>query len=137
MSSSGSNLNEIKKFNTNRVSLDKSINGPGLNILAITTETASNGNSHRKKDEPGKDGEWFTYINGHKFNEDELMEFFNQVDGNTRFNMKEALRFFIYHMIYNLGLAPIAMMLIFVLEGFNIKVLFNLEFLPMSMGFMH
>ena len=54
------------------------------------------------------------------------MEFFNQLDGVTRFNVKEFLRFFLYHMVYNLGFIPIAMMLIFVMEGFNFIPIVNM-----------
>jgi len=82
------------------------------------------------KDPKKQEKKWTTKINGHSFNEDELMQFFNQLDGATRFNVAEFFRFFFYHQVYNLGLVPIALPMIFVLEGFKINPLWNLGFLP-------
>ena len=65
------------------------------------------------------------------------MEFWNQQDSVTRFNVEVFLKYFLYHQLYNLGLIPIAFIVIYVMEGFKFYPIINMQFLHCGGAMVH
>ena len=64
-----------------------------------------------------KKEQWTTVINDQVFNEDEIYDFLHFVNRNKQTSIINFVRFWVYHMIYFLGLAPIVIPIIAMIEG--------------------
>jgi len=58
-------------------------------------------------------------LKGITFNEREVWEFLSRADLTTRFDAVKALRYFIIHLFFFLGLSPVGILLGFLFEGWR------------------
>ena len=103
-------------------------------VGSMIGKKVSQQSNEKERPEPFSKDEQRWNIKGEMMTEQDIAELIIRSSYSAQFKIANFFRFFLYHLMFFFLSPPIGNLLIWIIEGFNTNLLFNLQFMSLTPG---